>query len=33
MVKKRTAMERLLSEGFFESREAALPYLDRKSVV
>ena len=27
MVKKRTAMERLLSEGFFESREAALPYL------
>lgn len=27
MVKKRTAMERLLSEGFFESKEAALPYL------
>ena len=27
MVKKRTAMERLLSEGFFDSKEAALPYL------
>ena len=27
MVKKRTAMARLLEEGFFDSREAALPYL------
>ena len=27
MVKKRTAMDRLLEEGFFDSREAALPYL------
>lgn len=27
MVKKRTAIERLISEGFFESKEAALPYL------
>lgn len=27
MVKKLTAMERLLSEGFFNTREAALPYL------
>ena len=27
MVKKTTAMERLLKEGFFESKEAALPYL------
>lgn len=27
MKKNSTAMERLLSEGFFESREAALPYL------
>lgn len=27
MVKKRTAMERLLNEGFFASKEAALPYL------
>lgn len=27
MVKKRTAMDRLLSEGFFDSKEAALPYL------
>ena len=27
MVKKITALERLLNEGFFETREAALPYL------
>ena len=27
MVKKRTAMDRLLEEGFFDSREGALPYL------
>ena len=27
MVKKRSAMDRLLEEGFFDSREAALPYL------
>lgn len=27
MVKKTTAMERLLKEGFFETKEAALPYL------
>ena len=33
MVKKRaTAMERLLLEGFFDSREAALPYLMSGSV-
>lgn len=27
MVKKRTALERLLNEGFFDSREAALPFI------
>lgn len=27
MVKKATALERLLNEGFFQTREAALPYL------
>ena len=32
MVKKASAFERLLSEGFFASREAALPYLMRGAV-
>ena len=27
MVKRRTALERLLEEGYFETREEALPYL------